>query len=278
MRARTILLIGALVAVAVVIALWPRRPNRAQHLATQAASAEQRRLWQEIAGRGTPPGLERLPVASRPIEPRRVQSARAPNQPAAPGRGSLAPGVETGIRVISTGGDPRSIGQPFGGTARVASVDTKGGSVELDLGGKRSLTFVARVGGMLFVPTVNTTVQVAFESSPDAFNRREILAVQAGTTLVASALESGDARITLKVGPPLNLTAVQDPMASPAAGSLPVKVTIGKTEVAMKPGDQPQSIEGIFVRLLGSVALPPGGIGDASPYAIDLIAWRQTGK
>ena len=274
MTRRTLGIIGVIVVVGAVIALWPRQPDRAQQLAEQAASPEQARLWQEVAGRGTPPGLERLPVPRAPIEPRR-QAVSTPSQAVTPGTASLAPGVTAGIRVVSSSVKP---GTAF--SARKAVVDeVSGDRVDADLMGEGRLSFVARIGSKPLAVVKGSSLQVAFESRPAVFARREILAVQTDAgALVASAFESGQKPITLSVGAPLEMTVIQDARASPTNGSLPVRIRIGKTEADMKPGDPPREIEGITVRLLGSVALPASGAADASPYAVDLIAWRQSAR
>jgi hypothetical protein len=274
MTRRTAIVIGVVALVVAVIALWPWRSSRARQLAEQAATPAQKALWQAVADRGTPPGLERLPVARGPIERRNDRRPPAPRQTIPPGRGSLAPGVVNGIRMISSGLPPTS--SRFTGNAVVQ--DVAGDRVDLDIGGGRQIAFVARIGGQPLALATGNTVQVVFESRPGFLNRREIAAVQTSSgTLVASAFESGPTRITLNVGPPLNLTAQQHPNAAPAGGSLAVTVTIGKSNGELKPGAT-DVIEGVNVRLVGSVAMPSRGAADASPYAIDLVAWRQSGK
>jgi hypothetical protein len=271
MSRRTIALI-VVVAVAILVYLWwPSRPSRPEQLAAQATTPAQVRLWKDVASRGAPPGLDRLPIV-RSVDVRRPPAVPAA-APLAPGQSSLAPGVDSGVRVISDSVAPTT---SFGGLVTVSAVN--GERITLSLG-PSTLVVAARLGGKPLSVAKGEQVRVAFESRASVFERREVLALQTLTgALVASAFESADARVTMTVGPPLNLTATQSQKEMPVNGALRVTVRIGKTEVTMTPGDKPQSIEGVFVKLIGSVALPASAAGDASPYAIDLVAWRPSGK
>jgi hypothetical protein len=60
-------LAAIIVAIALVVWWWPSS-GRASRIAAQSATSNQRRLWDDVARRGTPQSLERLPVANPPIQ------------------------------------------------------------------------------------------------------------------------------------------------------------------------------------------------------------------
>ena len=264
---RILLIVIAALAVALTIRFC-RPTDRGRQITAQATDPDQIRLWQEAGRRGVPPGIERLPIVSPAL-----QSPQAPPQPStqtiAPGEGSLAPGVQTTVRLISV---PDGGNWEYSGQAVVA--EAEGERVELLVGTQR-VVFVARLNKEPLGVTKGQTVDLVVRSTASVFNRREILAVRtASGAEIITALQTGSAPVTLIVAlPGLTLTAAQ--VDKPFNGTMPVVIDVGGAKEPVKPASLFQT-GGLSVRLLGSVARPvvDGVPSDSSPYALDLIAWR----
>lgn len=252
----------------VLMASGCQRENRAQQIASQAATSEQARLWQEVAGRGTPSGLQRLPLQNPAAEPRR-QPAQPSAQAIAPAQGSLAPGVTTGARLVSTS---QPGGLQYSGQATV--LDVVGERIELDLGPIGRVAFVARLNGMPLGVIKGQPVALVVRSNGQIFERQEIFAIRTmGGAEIITALQTGPQPVVLTVTlPPLTLVATQ--VGTPVNGAMDVVIDVGGAKEPLKPATV-LPVGGLFVTLLGSIAQPAAGTtGDSSPYAIDLIAWR----
>jgi hypothetical protein len=261
------LLLGVVGAIALLV-WWSRPASLADQISTQAVSPEQARLWKDVAARGTPASLERLAQTDSAVQRRRPPQLSA--QPV-PGGASLAPGVETGLRVVSA---PESAGPPMliAGQAKVDTV--VGDRVELDLGNKRRLVFVARLSGKPLNVAQGQAVDIDFQWRPSVFDAQEILAIrtQAGAELITAAQSSAKPVVLTVTLPSLVITAAQ--IGKPEKGAMNVVVTVGGGKAVLTPG-QTAPVGGRSVKLIGSLAEPANaGAIDGSPYSIDLIVWR----
>jgi type II secretory pathway pseudopilin PulG len=266
MPRRVIVLLLVIAIAVIVIVWWQRPPSRARRIAAHAATAEQTRLWQQVAAKGTP-GLERIPVPATPLQ--RREPARPSPQGPTPNPPRLPPGVVNVARVIAT-----SETGPWAFSGKAAVVGVSGDRVDLNLGAGRTLSFLARVGGQPLGVAAQQTVDLTVKSRPGIFDRQQILAVRtAAGKVIISAVENSDTPVVLRVLlPPLTLVASQT--GQPIDGAMRVVVDVGGDTDNVPPGRSGQ-VGGVSFSLLGSNARPPGSsAADGSPFAIDLIAWR----
>jgi hypothetical protein len=265
---RRILSLVVFVAVAVVaIVWWQRPPALARRFAAEAVTAEQGRLWEQAAQRGTP-GLERLPIPARPLERRERAGAAAQAVPS--GTPTLPPGVVSVARVVAT-----SETGPWEFSGKATVLDVNGDRVNVSLDGGRTLSFLARLAGQPLGVVAQQVVDLTFKSRPGVFDRRQILAIRtASGQFIASVVENGNAPVSVSLAlPSLTFTASQT--GQPFNGAMNVVVVVNGDKGDVSPGRSAQ-IGGLSINLLGSLARAAGGAaGDSGAYSIDLIAWQN---
>lgn len=268
--------IAAVVAIAILLWWWFSRPDRASRIAGQMVSPQQAALWQAVSDRGTPDGLERLPV--RPLASGTGGPSPTPSQAVTPVPVvDLPPGIANATRVVATSN--RGTWQ-YSGSAVVD--EAVGDRVSVRLGDNSTLAFLARVAQKPLGLAPGETVDVVVASTPGVFDRERVLGVHTSSgAVILSALETGPSPVRIEVKLPrtvvkqlpLELIALQD--GAPANGTMRVLLTVNGATESMQPGTTIQ-IGGITVLLVTSAARP-GLAGDDSPYGIELLAWRAPG-
>jgi hypothetical protein len=244
-----------------------RAAEAAKNTSRTAASADQRQLWQDVADKGTAPGLERVPVVQQPVEPRKRPttggSAPVPAQPIA-----IPTGVQSSIRIVDYPAEPA---KSYEGPATV--IDATGDFIRLDLGSKRILSVLARAGGLPIRLTKGETVRVAYLSRRAPQEQHTVIGIltTAGEGIVQVA-QAGDSAIDTNV-PLFNLNAKQlvsepgAPVQVTGADAIPHKLRLG--EIA-KVGDA-------IVFIIGSAGVGQGpdvALIDGKPYALNVLVWK----
>jgi hypothetical protein len=266
--------LAAVLVIAILLWWWLSRPDRASQIAGQMVSPRQAALWQAVSDRGTPDGLERLPV--RTVA--NTSGVPTPSQAVPPAPGvDLPTGVANATRVLATSN--RGTWQ-YTGSAVVD--EAVGDRVTVMLADKSTLAFLARVAQKPLGLARGDTVDVTVASTPGVFDRERVLGVHTRSgAVILSALETGPSPVRIEVRlprtvvtqPPLELIAQQD--GAPANGTMRVLLTVNGATESMQPGATIQ-IGGMTVLLVTSAARP-GSAGDDSPYGIELLAWRAPG-
>lgn len=265
MRRSLVGVIAILIAIIAALAIWWWRPvARTRSIATLAATADQRRLWEQVS-HADARLLYRLPVDYEPIEPRRPPGA-AP-QPAPRRGGGTTAGAASRISLVSSS---RTGAWDFAGQAKV--IGTSGERVDVDLA-PGTLSFAARINGKPLPVAKGDLIDLRVRSRPGPYDRNLMLAVRtASGGEIGLLLESGPMPVSATLPLPSgDLLASQTGGA--ANGAIPVTIVrpADKVKEDMKPGTTRQ-VGSISVLLLQSIALPARLEGQ--PYVIDLIAWR----
>lgn len=256
------------VAIASALVSWGcRRADPAEQIARQAATAEQAKLWEDVGRRGSPAWLQRLAPQRPAVEAR--QRPQGPSRVIPPGAGSLAPGVVTGIRLVST---TKTGAWEYNGQATV--LDVAGERVELGFDTDARLAFVARLNRAPLRVAVGQPVTLTVSSNAAIFVRQEILAIRTmnGAELI-TALKTGPTPIVLTVtlGP---RTLVASHVPAPGNSTMNVQVQTGAFIEVARTGSVVQAGDLSFI-VVGSSAQPAAGTAaDSSPYALDITAWR----
>lgn len=262
---RTRVLLGAVVVMALLAAvIWFLRPDpRIRRIGAQAATPTQVRLWGEVDD--LPAGLERLAIPVNPVS--RSPGAQGVSRPLAPQPITMA-GVQNGLQLLAASERGR---WSYFGPATVLATSTV--RIDLDLGGGRTMSVASRVAGQPISVAMGDTVAVAVESRPGDVERRQIVGLQtADGTTILTVVEGGftPVEINLTLGT-TTFTARQ--VGVPAKGTMPVQVVVGPVTETLMPGP-PTPVNTWTVRLVASIALPLNTGRDASPYGVDLTAWR----
>lgn len=226
-----------------------------------ASTPEQKRLWRDVADNNKAPGLARVPVVRRPVEPLRRGVAGDPPLFVQP---SLPKGLVAGVRVVAAPGLERAT---FAGLVTIRSVE--GERLELELN-PQILTILARArGGPLRVKR-GDKAQLYYSSSRDPRDRRQIVALRIEGTqeFILSALETGRRPVTVQV-PFLQFVARQ--VGQVQDGTLGVEVTIGREKRVLTQGRIVEfSVSGTSVGIVSSIA---SAISEGNPYALRVVAW-----
>jgi hypothetical protein len=240
----------------------------AAQLSAQATTPEQTRLWQQAADQRLATGLQKLEKTDRPVTAR--QSSAVANQ--AVGTQSVSPSFPTSVanalRITSTAGLDNA---NLSGPATVTDVDASGEQLTLDLGNKKTITFIARIGGRPFGVARAAKLSVEYHARDQRLNRLQILAVRAmDGTGIARITETGRKPLTVSV-PLFDLEATQSGQSYTS-----VDVRVGSARRTLAPGDTTQ-VGGMTVGVIASRGLtgPDAKTLEGSPYAIELIAWSS---
>ncbi len=233
-----------------------------------AATQEQKRLWQAVAGHTSASGLDKLPLVENPVAPRlrvTVQDRRVQAQPSGFPKDLIA-----GVEVISA---PQLPEARFTGVAQVARIE--GERVDLELGERRIMSLRLRAGSIPLRILSDETVGLDYRLAEDPSGHRAIVAVriQNGDG-VASAVESGRAPIAFQV-PLFDLSAMQ--VGRPEKDAMNVEVRVGKERKVLPQGviaEFPTSR--LTVGVVASVAHAAGQATETegNPYALRILVWR----
>ncbi|HET9834536.1 MAG TPA: hypothetical protein VFP91_22590 [Vicinamibacterales bacterium] len=240
----------------------------ADQLSKLSAAPEQKRLWQQAADKKLAVGLQRVERSNRPVTVR-LSSPIADQTQQAPINPSFPTTLVSGLRITSTSG---LVVPNLTGMAVVTDVDSTGERVTLDLGGKRTLSFVARVGGKPLGVAPGDQVRIEYHASDEHIGRRQILAVRANSG-------SGIVRIT-ETGrkPPLTVSVPLFDLDVTQSGQsyTSVDVRVGNARKTMRPGEKAQ-LGGMAVQVIANRAVTgPDAktLEGGNPYAVEFIAWK----
>jgi hypothetical protein len=231
-----------------------------------APTPDQARLWSEAADQGLTAGLDRVPVADRPIQPRQRAVASSQTTPANPV--VIPPPVQTSVRIISRPTLATLGPDGFSGPANVTAAN--GDRIELDLGQGRTLTVLARAAGNVIRTSPNEKVELTYKVRTDPRVPNDVLALKAASgDGIVQVVQGGIGPVALAV-PLFALRAEQ--VGKPSTVSVAVRV--GDVSRIMEPGETAQ-VGGLTVRLVGSTAVTGDRAAriEGSPYTINLIAW-----
>lgn len=227
----------------------------AQNVSEAAATKEQAQLWQDAAGRGDAPGLERVPVVQEPIRNRQaIQQPSPPSRPVPRQPVTIPKGVIAEIRILTYPKDPFA---NYAGPATV--IDTTGDEIRVDLGAAGTLTLLARANFNPISLAANEVVQVAYLARQDPRVPDEAIAIRtAGGAGIAHVVRGGNQAVQLDV-PLFGITAFQVdkpglPVQVSGAGFKGEDFTSGQTKTA---GDATVSV-------VGSV-----------PFTLNVMVWRN---
>lgn len=266
------LLIG-IAAIAIVVSLGCRQtPERqagdtAEKASQVAVSPEQQRLWKQAAEKGNTPGLDRVPIAQRPVDDRQ----RPPSPSASPAQRpptTIAPRAETEIRILV---HPNA---DFTGAATVSGVP--GDQIQLTLANGGTLTVLARVAGAQLRVASGETVQVAYQFPPMPHGPQDagsVIAIRTAAGLgIAHVIRGGTNPVTMAV-PLFGVTASQNPKepqllevrAGPSAAAPPMRMgatrQVGDVIVQIVEVNAPEQ------------GVKPGQL-DGPPYALNVMVWK----
>lgn len=266
--------------IALALAVGCDSPERqaaeaARNSSEVAVTAEQKQLWQDAAGRGDTPGLQRVPVLEDPVAQRaRSQAPAAPSQPApAPAPQITIPeGVRNEIRILVYPNDPFA---SYTGPARVASVDKTGERIELTLPGKLgTLTLLVRVDTKQLAVMAGDMVDVAYRARQLPQVPNDVIAIRtAGGGGIAHVMQGGNAPVQNVAIPLFNFTVGQRDEPG-----LPVQISgpnLKPMDLAM--GQVSPVGSGVMVRILGSTGVQQGtnvGQVEGARFTVNLMVWR----
>lgn len=233
-----------------------------------AASQKQRQLWQDVADQGGAPGLERVPSVQSPIEQRRGTTAAQP-QLVPPQPITLPPSVQNTIRILD---HPRNPATSHDGPATV--IDAAEDRIQLDLGSKRTLSVLARVGRRSIPVKANETVTAAYVSRRGPDGQRAVIGIRTTSGAgIVHVMESGDNPIEIDV-PLFNLHAKQ--LGSDPGSPVQFSGGPGVLPRDLRPGDVMQ-VGDATVFVIGSAGVSPGddpGSIEGRPYALNVMVWK----
>lgn len=239
----------------------------AENTSQLAASSRQKQLWQDAADNANAPGLDRVPVDQEPVD-RRQRPPAGRSTPVPPQPITIPDGVVS-IRIVDF---PLNPAQPHQGPANVLKADN--GTIQLDLGAKRFLTVVARVGKNDLVKA-GQTVDVVYDSRRGPRDQRTVIGIRhpkGGPGIVQVAESRSDKPVTIDV-PLFNITLQQ---SGTTPGS-PVLISgLGLTPDKLQSGETRQFGD-ITVFIVGSAGVGKGADVaqiEGNPYALNVMVWK----
>ena len=242
-----------------------RAAEAARNNSQLAASAEQKKLWQDVADKGAAPGLERVPVVQEPVERRQRptggKSAPVPAQPI-----TIPPAVLNSIRIVDYPAEPA---KSYEGPATV--VGTAGDLIRLDLGSKRSLSVLARVNKGSIPVAMGETVRVAYMSQRGPQDQHTVIGIltAAGAGIV-NVVQAGLNPVTVNV-PLFNITAKQGTQPTSLIGVSGPNFSAQD----MSPGAI-ATVGKVTVFIVGSAGGQGPGVAliEGKPYALNVMVWK----
>ena len=191
--------------------------DAARNSSQVAATAEQKKLWEEAADNGAAPGLERVQVPSEPVRDReRLQGPAGPAKP--PQAVEIPEGVLSEIRILTY---PKNPYASYMGQATVG--DAKGEIIPLDLGAAGTMTLLVRAGDRRLPLKQNDVVDVWYQVSKDPDVPDDVIAIRMlkGGPGIAHVVR-GESKLVQFTVPLFDVTAVQqDGQGLPVSMSVP---------------------------------------------------------
>jgi hypothetical protein len=242
----------------------PRDIARAQ--IDLALTAEQRKLWREIAASDElPRQLAEIAVSGRVVRQQRPVRA-APVEGPASHPTEFPAAVTSGIRVLTGLGS----GVHVAGRFRVASVRDQQLAVEFDEGSR--LTLLAKLRGRPVRAAEGDVGRLVYHTT-DPLDPADVLALEVGGDFLFRSVVGSDDPVRLRV-PEFGIEAAQTGPRD--GGTMAVRVSVRGESRTLRPGERvvfSGSNTTVALRASHAILGPGRYVYEGRPYRLHLVAW-----